>query len=328
MAAGALLDIQDLSFVYRVPAGEVKAVDGLDLTVRAGESVGIVGESGSGKSTLGAAVLQLLPANARTPRGRILLDQGGDPPLDLVRAGPRELRKIRWTQIAAVFQKAMNCLSPVHRISTQFVDILRVHRPGLSTGETLARAEELFEMVNLPPGALRSYPHQLSGGMMQRVMIAVSLAHRPRLLILDEATTALDVITQGQILEEMTRLKREFDLTTLVITHDMSVIGEVADRVAVMYAGRLVEVGPVRTILKEAAHPYTRALVASFPKLTGPRRRLEGIEGSLPDLVSPPPGCLFAPRCPEAGPECREGPGPALRSCGPGHEVRCHHVRV
>lgn len=331
-----LLDIRGLDFVYQIPAGEVRAVVDLDLTVRTGESVGIVGESGSGKSTLGSAILQLLPPNARVARGSIVLTRKDGSRLDLVRARPEELRRVRWLEVATVFQKAMSCLSPVHRISTQFVDVLRVHQPGLKTAEAMARARELFAAVNLPPQALRSYPHQLSGGMMQRAMIALSLAHSPRLLILDEATTALDVITQGQILAEMRRLKQDFDLTTLVITHDISVIGEICDRVAVMYAGQLMEVGPTRAILTRPAHPYTRALVASFPKLTGARTRLSGIEGSLPDLVTPPGGCLFAPRCREAEdrchqtrPEMRPVPSAAPNTTPVGtavHEVRCHHV--
>lgn len=335
MVAETLLDIRGLDFVYRVPAGEVKAVVDLELAVRTGESVGIVGESGSGKSTLGSAILQLLPPNARIARGSIVLTRRDGPPLDLVRARPDELREVRWREVATVFQKAMSCLSPVHRISTQFVDVLRVHNPHLRTAEAMSRARELFAAVNLPPQALRSYPHQLSGGMMQRAMIALSLAYSPRLLILDEATTALDVITQGQILTEMRRLKQEFHLTTLVITHDISVIGEVCDRVAVMYAGQLMEVGPTRPILTGPAHPYTRALVASFPKLTGPQTRLLGIEGSLPDLVAPPEGCLFAPRCREADDECLRS-RPVLRPLKAAagadfappaaHEVRCHHV--
>lgn len=327
-AKAPLLDITDLDITYRVPAGTVKAASDIRLTVRRGEAVGVVGESGSGKSTLGLAILRLLPANAAIPRGRIILDRRDEAALDLVRATPEEIRSVRWRQVATVFQKAMSCLSPVHRISTQFVDILRVHHPGLKTAEAMARAQELFAAVNLPPAALGSYPHQLSGGMMQRAMIAISLAYRPRLLILDEATTALDVITQGQILAEMRRLKVEFDLTTLVITHDMSVIAETADRVAVMYAGELLEVGPTSRLLKEAVHPYTRALVASFPKLKGPKERLLGIEGSLPDLVSPPTGCLFARRCPEADPECHRRK-PALRpvvGSEAAHEARCHHA--
>jgi len=279
--------------------------------------VGVVGESGSGKSTLATAMLGLLPPNARVTQGRALL-RG----IDLLGLPEEELNRIRWRHIAMVFQKAMGCLSPVHRIREQFYDVLAVHEPSITREAAVERAARLLAAVHLPATALAAYPHELSGGMTQRTMIALSLAHNPELLILDEATTALDVITQGQILSEVNRLKEEYGLATLMISHDISVVASTCRRIAVMYAGRVMEVGPI-SLVKAAAHPYTQLLTKSFPDLYGPRQRIAGIPGTLPDLTALPIGCLFAPRCGYATAACHEA-SPDYYRVGEGHYALCH----
>lgn len=314
-----LLRVQDLHVRYRIAGGKVYALQGIDLALPRGQSLGVVGESGSGKSTLGMAILRLLPP-ATEVEGAILLEDD-----DLLALPEAEMRRVRWRRVAMVFQKAMGCLSPVHRIGEQLVDIVRAHQPETTPRQALARGEELLAAVNLPPGVLSAYPHELSGGMLQRVMIAFSLVHNPQLIILDEATTALDVITQAQILQEFSRLQERFHLTTMVISHDMAVVAQLAEWVAVLYAGFLMESGPAPAVLGAPRHPYTAALIASSPRLRGPRTAISGIPGSLPDLTRPPEGCVFTPRCPQAAPACfRERP--PLTSVSPHHQVACHLV--
>jgi len=318
-AAEPVLEIRGLRVSYDAPTGRVQAVAGLDLVLRPGDSVGLVGESGSGKSTVALAVMGLLPAGGRVDAGQVrLLGR------DLTTLPEHELRAVRWRQAAMVFQKAMSAFSPVHRLADHFVDVWRAHRPERgrrARSLALERARVLLEAVGLRPDALWAYPHTLSGGMLQRALIALALVHQPRLLILDEATTALDVVTQAQVLSEVARLQREFDLTTLVISHDIGVVAALCRRVAVLYAGHLVEEGPVQQVLEAPRHPYTAALVRAFPRLRGPRRRLESIPGTLPDLTRPPQGCVFADRCPRAAGACREGPPPVEHSGG--RMVRC-----
>lgn len=312
-----LLSIQDLSVRYQTDRGEVRAVQDLSLDLEPGESLGVVGESGSGKSTLALAIMGLLPPAGRVTAGSIRL--GGR---RITGLGEDQLRSLRWAEVAMVFQKAMSALSPVHRIRTHVEDIYRVHRPRASAREVLDRARTLFCAIGLRSDVLNAYPHELSGGMLQRVMIVLALLHSPRLLILDEPTTALDVITQGQVLAEVGRLRREMDLATLVITHDIAVVASLCDRVAVMYAGELVETGPVDRVFRQPLHPYTSAFVCSFPRLRGAKERIEGIPGSLPDLTVAPAGCVFAPRCPGIRPQCRSL-NPPLHGAG-GHLARCH----
>lgn len=313
---GPYLSLHDVSVRYATPVGDVHAVSGVTLGVAPGECVGIVGESGSGKSTLALAVMGLLPPAGRIASGTVTAGEH-----DLTVLDGRSWRHLRGRTLAMVFQKAMSSLSPVHRIRTHFVDAYRAHRPRASSAEAEARAVELFSAIGLRPTALNAYPHELSGGMLQRVVIALALLHAPELLILDEATTALDVVTQGQVLQEVARLQRQLALTTLVITHDIGVVAALCDRIVVMYAGRVMETGPVADVLQQPRHPYTAAFVRSFPRLSGAHVRLEGIPGSLPDLTNPPSGCVFAPRCPIAQPRCSEQP-PDRGSTG--HEVFCH----
>ncbi len=319
-AASHLLQLDDLSVAYRTSRGDVQAVQNVTLEVMRGRTVGLVGESGSGKSTVAAAVLRLLPANAGITSGAIRF--GGT---DLASLSDRELSRLwRWRELAMVFQRSLSALSPVHRVGAQLADVLALHEPKLSRREREERIEELLLAVHLPERVLRAYPFELSGGMMQRAMIALALLCKPPFLIFDEATTALDVITQAQILREVNRLQQEFNLTAMVISHDVGVINATADTVAVLYAGQLMEVAPRKTFFAAPAHPYSRALVASVPRLGGERGRLAGIPGSLPALQNPPPGCRFAPRCPLVTPVCDKAVPPLYR-IGEGHTVRCVH---
>ena len=317
MSHPPLVDLQHLTITYRTDRGLVSAVDDVSLQIPRGASVGLVGESGSGKSTIALALMRLLPPNARVS-GQMFFD--GD---DLALVSEEELnRRWRWRQLSMIFQKSLSALSPVHRIGSQMADVLTLHEPRLSDAERDARIREVLEAVHLPARVLRLYPFELSGGMMQRTMIALGLLCNPPFVIFDEATTALDVITQAQILVEVQRLKEEFDLTTMVISHDIGVINAVTDIVAVLYAGQLMEVAPSGRFFSAPAHPYSRALITSVPRLSGPRQRITGIPGSLPDLTNPPAGCRFAPRCPHATPECMTET-PPLVEIAPGHLVRC-----
>lgn len=300
-----LLDIRNLHVTYHTKDKNVLAVNDVSMSIHRGESLGVVGESGSGKSTLAMAVLRLLPENTAGVTGEVrFLGK------ELLKCGKEELKALRWKQLAVVFQKSMNGLSPVHKIGKQLEDIYRVHDSGADKKFIKDRILKLFEMVNLSARVYGLYPHELSGGMLQRVAIAMSLLHEPPLVIFDEATTALDVVTQGQILNEVKRLTKEMDMTAMMITHDVSVVASACKRVAVMYAGQLMEFGDVRDVLTRPSHPYTRGLLSAFPTLTGERVCLRGIPGSLPDMSSLPQGCIFAPRCDEAQEICRrERPG-------------------
>jgi peptide/nickel transport system ATP-binding protein len=306
-----------------VEYGSVRAVDGVDLAIRTGEVVGLAGESGSGKSTVANAVMQILRPPARIVGGEVLFR--GE---NLVGKSKEELRRYRWRNVAMVFQSAMNALNPVMRVGEQFVDAMKAHEE-IDRRRALARAGELLESVGIDKGRLRAYPHELSGGMRQRVTIAIALSLSPELLILDEPTTALDVVVQREILQQIEALKRDFGFAVLFITHDLSLLVEFADRIAIMYAGEIVELAGAQEIHAGPEHPYTRGLMESFPPLTGPRTRLVGIPGSPPDLGNPPSGCRFHPRCPlcsSDGPRYREQTTvrPKLREVAPQHLVACH----
>jgi oligopeptide/dipeptide ABC transporter ATP-binding protein len=304
-----ILEIRDLSVAYRTPDGDVRAVEQVNLTLNAGEVVGLCGESGSGKSTLAYGATRLLRPPAVVTGGSVLysgrrITQGGDP-ADLLAMNQRELRAMRWREIAIVFQSAMNALNPVLRIQDQLLDAVQAHLK-LSRHEAREKVASLLDLVGIPRSRLRSYPHELSGGMRQRVMIAMALAADPEVVIMDEPTTALDVVVQRDILSQVVELKETLGFAIMFITHDLSLLLELADRIAVMYAGRLMETGSSRDIMRDAAHPYTMGLLNSFPALHGPRRTLAGIPGSPPDLRNPKPGCPFVPRCPHARPACAE----------------------
>jgi peptide/nickel transport system ATP-binding protein len=315
--AEELLRVEDLRVEYLSPAGDVCVVDGVSFGVGAGEVFGLAGESGSGKSTIAMAVLRLLGAPAAITGGRILY-RGRDV-LDMDDAA---LRRFRWRHVSLVMQSAMNALNPVITIGEQLADVICVHEL-VSAGRARARAGGLLERVGIDPARLGSYPHELSGGMRQRVVIAMALALRPSLIIMDEPTTALDVVVQREILAEIARLRRELGFAILFITHDLSLMLEMCTRIGVLYAGRLVECGPASTLLGAARHPYTRGLIASFPDVRGTRGRLTGIGGTPPDLRAPPAGCRFHPRCAHSLDRCR-ATSPALVPAGTDHELACH----
>ena len=312
-----VLSIDNLCVTYKNRQKKVYAVKNASFSIEKGDAVGIVGESGSGKSTLAMALLRLLPARTAEVTGKA--DFLGR---DLLTVDDKALADLRWKELSVVFQKAMSSFSPVHRIGEQIEDIYRVHVPNAQKGEARERAVELLKLVNLGDRVWRLYPHELSGGMLQRVAIAMSLLFNPRLLIMDEATTALDVVTQGQLLNEIKHMEETLDMTRIMITHDMSVVAASCSKVVVMYAGDIVEVGPVKKVLKTPAHPYTQGLLGSFPSLKGETRALRAIPGSIPDLSQQYSECIFAPRCPHAAEACRRA-RPEVVRVGEGWSSRC-----
>ncbi|MGH3285481.1 MAG: ABC transporter ATP-binding protein, partial [Streptosporangiaceae bacterium] len=275
--------------------------------------------SGSGKSTLAYAITRLLRPPGIITAGQVRFNGS----VDLLSAGERQLRGLRWNEIAVVLQSSMNALNPVLCIGTQFADVLRAHRPGMRQAAIRERSGELLEMVGIPADRLHSYPHELSGGMRQRVMIATALALDPAVVIMDEPTTALDVVTQREILEELVTLRDRLNFAVLFISHDLSLLVEIADSIAVLYAGRLVEQGPAGAIYRAPRHPYSLGLLNSFPSLHGPPRRMEGIPGSPPDLRTPPPGCAFHPRCRYAFGKCQADPHPPMFTLDRGRAAAC-----
>jgi peptide/nickel transport system ATP-binding protein len=293
-AAGPVLSVRDLHVTYRGAGGDVPAVRGIDLDVHGGETVGVAGESGCGKSTMAMALLRLLPPGTRT-EGQILLD--GE---DVLAMKPGRLRAVRWSGASIIFQGAQHALNPVQRVGEQITEALKIHRVKGTT------AGALLELVGLTPRRSQDYPHELSGGQKQRVMIAMALACDPRLLIADEPTTALDVMVQAQVLGLLEQIQAERGLATVFITHDLSVLGSVAERLVVMYAGRIVEEGPAEALLRDPKHPYTRALADAFPTIGDPASRFapSGLPGDPPDPAALPPGCPFHPRCPIAVEMC------------------------
>ncbi len=324
--APAVLVLRELAVEYRLSDRVARAVDGVDLEIAAGEIVGLAGESGCGKSTIANAVMQILRPPAYIAGGSIVF-QGEE----LNGKTDEELRRYRWRNVSMVFQSAMNSLNPVMRVGDQFVDMMQAHEP-VSKRHALANAGNLLELVGIDPRRVRSYPHQLSGGMRQRVIIAMALALKPELVILDEPTTALDVVVQREILQQFRQLKQELGFSVLFITHDLSLLLSLADRVAIMYAGELVETAAAAELAASPRHPYTQGLLRSFPPLHGPLTRLTGIPGAPPDLANPPAGCRFHPRCPhcvrdESQLYVRQTTErPVLREIEPGHRVACHLV--
>ncbi|HEX7138994.1 MAG TPA: ABC transporter ATP-binding protein [Vicinamibacterales bacterium] len=317
MTGDALLRVEHLTTVFDTTAGSVAAVDDVSFEIGAGETLGLVGESGSGKSVTALSLMRLVDRPGRIAGGRLFFKGR-----DLMSLGEREMQGIRGAGIALVFQEPMTALNPVFTIGDQISETLIVH--GFAgRREARTRAIELLEAVRIPDAAasVNDYPHQLSGGMRQRVMIAIALACKPSLVIADEPTTALDVTIQAQILDLLSEMRTKFGLSILLITHDLGVVAEMADRVAVMYAGRIVETGPVRAILRSPQHPYTRGLLASIPG--GARgQRLKAIEGTVPLLGRLPPGCAFNPRCPDRFDPCTVSPPPDFE-VGPGQRAKC-----
>jgi peptide/nickel transport system ATP-binding protein len=324
-ASSVLLDVQGLSVEYGTGAGRLRAVDRVDLQLHRGEVLGIVGESGSGKTTLAFAISRLLRPPGQVTDGQVRYYPEAGDPVDLIDMTDAQLKAFRWSTLSVVFQSAMNTLNPVLRLRTQFADTLRAHRPGIGAAEIKVRTAELLQLVGITPDRADAYAHELSGGMRQRAMIALALALDPEIIVMDEPTTALDVVLQRQILSEILHLQESLGFSVIFITHDLSLLIELADTIMVMYAGRLVEVADAGEIHRSPRHPYSRGLLQSFPVLEGPRLRLVGIPGSPPDLKALPAGCAFHPRCPSRMESCTST-APALTGTGITQDAAEHQV--
>ncbi len=320
-----LVEVKDLHTEFHTEDGLVKAVDGVNLHIGRGETLGVVGESGCGKSVTALSIMRLIP----WPPGRIASGDIRFEGRDVLKLPEDEMRKIRGNEISMIFQEPMTSLNPVFTVGEQIAETVELHQ-GLKRKEAMDKAVEMFKLVGipLPERRVKEYPHQLSGGMRQRVMIAMALSCNPKLLIADEPTTALDVTIQAQILELMKKLKQELGMAIMLITHDLGVVAEMTERVVVMYAGKVVEEAPVRELYKHPLHPYTQGLLRSIPRLNAPKERLHVIEGVVPSLMNLPPGCRFAGRCPHAFDKCRREQ-PSLRVVkgndgdGSRHAVSC-----
>ncbi len=319
-----ILRIEGLRTVFRSSNGDVAAVDGVDLSIARGKTLGIVGESGCGKSVLSLSVMRLVPPPGRVAAGRILFDGN-----DLLSLPPKKMRAIRGRRIGMIFQEPMTSLNPVYTAGEQIVEAMRAHDPRASAPDLRRRAVAALDRVRIPAPARRfgEYPHQMSGGMRQRVMIAMALACEPDLVIADEPTTALDVTVQAQILDLLRVLQRESGMAIVLITHDLGVVAEMADDIAVMYAGKVVEHAPTAAIFDDPQHPYTLGLLGSIPRIETRTDRLLAIEGTVPPPFDPPPGCRFNPRCVFADDACKVEM-PTLRMLGTEHSVACHHAPV
>ena len=307
MSNRPVLAVEDLTMHYSIKAGAVRAVDGVTFSIERGQALGLVGESGSGKSSIAMTLLRLLPDNAQILRGKILLDG-----IDIVTLSEERMREFRWNRISMIFQAAMNSLNPVYKVGEQIIEALEAHLES-AREESIERVRRLYDVVSLDPGLIVRYPHEYSGGMRQRAIIAMALACEPDLIIADEPTTALDVIVQDHILREMRSIQAELDMSMIYISHDMAVIAEVSDVVGVMYAGKIVELGSTADVFQSPIHPYTRSLMSAFPSVTGKKRDLATLTGEPPNLLDPPTGCRFHPRCPYATDECRSQEPPAVR---------------
>lgn len=314
-----VLECQDLVAGYELSSGFVHAVDHVSFSLKKGEFMGIAGESGCGKTTLAYAIMRLFRDNAKIRSGKILF-MGKD----IAHLPEDKVKKLRWTQFSMVFQSAMNALNPVLTVGQQLTDGYHAHKQA-TPEQAKKRALEVLKLVDIPSDRYNAYPHQLSGGMKQRVMIAMAMILQPEIIIMDEPTTALDVVVQRTIIEKIQQLRQEFQFSVIFITHDLSLLVEISDRLAIMYAGKIVEYGPASLLFEQPYHPYTEGLMNSFPSLTGKIIRMGGIEGKPPDLLRPPEGCRFNPRCKRVSDLCRrEEPG--FVEVTPSHWVACHHI--
>jgi peptide/nickel transport system ATP-binding protein len=317
MAEQPLLSIRNFTLEYKTRKGYVSAVNDVSFDLKAGQAMGLVGESGCGKTTIAMALLRLSPDNAVIRQGHILLDGQ-----DLLSVSEEQMRDIRWARISMVFQAAMNALDPVYRVGDQIIEALDRHQPDQTPEQKRQWVTELFKLVGIDPMMISRYPHEFSGGMRQRAVIAMALACNPSLIIADEPTTALDVIVQDQVLRELERIQKSMNMSMIYISHDIAVIAEVADIIGVMYAGCMVEKAETNTIFQSPCHRYTKALLSTFPSIVGPKTELVALPGDPPDLLYPPPGCRFHPRCPHALTRCRQEK-PPFESVGDGHWAAC-----
>ncbi len=318
---GNVLQVEDLKVYYPTRAGAVKAVDGVTLGLAASEKLGLVGESGCGKSSMALSLMRMIKPPGRIVSGRILLDGA-----DLARVSWDEMRKIRLNKISLIPQGAMNSLNPVMRVRNQIIDGMRAHRPELTRRELDERVDETLDLVGLERSVAMMYPHELSGGMKQRVCVAIAIALRPQVIVADEPTSALDVVVQKQVMETIEQLQQQLGAAVILIGHDMGLMAQFAERLAVMYAGRLVEVGNLREVFRHPLHPYTQLLISSVP-LLDQKGSFRGIPGITPSLLDVPPGCNFHPRCPQAKEICSERV-PALVEMAPNRWVACHRGEV
>jgi peptide/nickel transport system ATP-binding protein len=317
--ADNVLEVNNLTMHYQTRRGPVYAVDGVSLSLERGGSLGLVGESGCGKTSIAISLLKLLPENAEIIEGEIRLNG-----TDLVPLSEDEVRVYRWRDISMVFQAAMNSLNPVYTVEDQIIEAMQQHMPHLSDSEMSARVDQLYELVGLDPKIKTEYPHQYSGGMRQRAVIAMALSCNPDVIIADEPTTALDVIVQDQLLKKIKEVQEQLDMAMIYISHDIAVIAEVAERVGVMYAGKMAELASSNDIFHQPLHPYTMGLMSSFPSIVGEKTELVTIPGEPPNLLDPPPACRFHPRCPFATEICRTEE-PEFKEHAPEHWVACWH---
>lgn len=317
-----VLNVENLTTYYKTMRGYVRAVEGISFSLDKGEALGLAGESGCGKTTAALSILKLLPSNGEIVKGRVLFKGK-----DVVTMSEDQLRnEIRWKGASLIFQGAMNAFNPVYTVEYQIIEAIQTHEPKVKKKDAKQRVRKLFELVGLDPSRTTNYPHEFSGGMRQRAMIAMALACNPDMVIADEPGTALDVIVQAQVLKLMRNLKEKLNLAVIVITHDLSIISETCERMAIMYAGKIVELGDVTVMFKEPLHPYTQGLIGAFPNIREERRKMESIAGSPPNLLKPPSGCRFHPRCKYAMEICKKEE-PEYKEVTPGHYVACFLVR-
>lgn len=313
----ALLRVNNLKTYFQISAGIVKAVDDVSFVLNKGESMGLVGESGCGKTTTALSINKLLPQEGKIVSGEIFLEEK-----NILKLNDSEIKKIRWNDISMIFQGAMNALNPVMKIGDQIAEAIILHKK-VSYKEAIEKSEELFKLVELEPKRISNYPHEFSGGMKQRAMIAMALACDPKLIIADEPTTALDVMVQAQILNLLDKLRKEVNMGLILISHNLSILGETCDKIAVMYAGKIVELGNVEDIYNNNMHPYTNKLLSSFPNIHKEKKIPEPIDGIPPDLINPPSGCRFHPRCLYAENICKEKE-PEMIKINENHDYSCH----
>ena len=312
-----MLEVRDLTMHYKTSKGEVSAVNNVSFDVKKGQSLGLVGESGCGKTSIAFSLIRLLPDNAVIKDGAIILDDE-----NLVAMDKKELLKVRWKGISMVFQAAMNALNPIFTVGDQIIEAIQVHDRGINVSQAREKVAELFDLVGLDPQLMDRYPHEFSGGMRQRAVIAMALACDPKLIIADEPTTALDVIVQDRILKQLKEIQERLDMSMIYISHDIAVIAEVSDRIGVMYAGRMAELADADDIFKQPIHPYTYALMGAFPSIKGEKKELTTLPGEPPDLLNPPSGCRFHPRCPRATAQCQQETPPFIEH-SPDHYAAC-----